>query len=195
MSESASQPKTAKPAGSRTRRWWLIAGAVLAAALAFGVYETIGVIRGPDVHPGTPPPASAALTPDEKAYYDYVAPRMHDLIAELRLLAEMGSQKSRNIIVLERHYTRASDLIGEIEAYQAAHPLPMRFAPAATPLAKGVNEVNTAMSDAQTAFYKLQFDKLGQLLAQFNTGADTIAVAVALLDQLGGATPVAAATP
>jgi hypothetical protein len=175
---------------------WALIGVVVLAVIGIGVYEAVGVIRGPAVHPGTPPPAAAALTPDEKAYYDYVAPRLHDLIAELHLLAQMGGQKSRNIIVLQRHYTRASDLIDEIQTYQAQHPLPNRFAPAATPLAAGVAQVQTAMSNAESAFFKFQFAKLGDLLAQFDGGADTVNQAVMLLDQLGGGTPVAKlATP
>jgi hypothetical protein len=186
-----------EPVPKKLRQSWLVAGVVALAVIAAGIYEAIGVIRGPSVHPGTPPPAAAALTPDEKAYYDYVAPRLHDLVAELDLLAEMGSQKSRNIIVLERHYTRASDLIDEIQTYQASHPLPARFAPAATPLAAGVAEVNAAMSNAESAFYKLQFAKLGELLAEFKGGAQTVNEAAAMLDRLGGGSPVAlgAATP
>ena len=180
----------------RRRRLWALIGVVALAVIGIGVYEAVGVIRGPEVHPGTPPPAAAALTPDEKAYYDYVAPRLHDLIAELRLLAQLGGQKSRNVIVLQRHYTRASDLIDEIQTYQAGHPLPARFAPAATPLAVGVAQVQTAMSDAESAFFKFQFAKLGDLLAKFDGGADTVNQAVTLLDQLGGGTPVAKfATP
>src|SRR4051812_44485003 len=102
-------PNTARP--RKRRRVWAAVGLIALAVIGGGAYELAGVIRGPEVHPGTPPPAAAALTPDEKAYYDYVAPRLHDLIAELRLLAQLGGQKSRNIIVLQRHYTRASDLI------------------------------------------------------------------------------------
>lgn len=200
MSEPAEFPEPEaerEPKPEKRLRGWLVAGMIALAVIAAGIYEAIGVIRGPSVHPGTPPPAAAALTPDEKAYYDYVAPRLHDLVAELNLLAAMGSQKSRNIIVLERHYTRASDLIDEIQKYQASHPLPDRFAPAATPLAAGVAEVNSAMSNAESAFYKLQFAKLGPLLAEFKGGAATIDEAVTLLDQLGGGSPVAigSATP
>jgi hypothetical protein len=200
MSEPPEVPESEverEPAPKRFRQGWL-AGAVLAlAVIAAGTYEAIGLIRGPSIHPGTPPPAAAALTPDEKAYYDYVALRLHDLVAELNLLAEMGSQKSRNIIVLERHYTRASELIDEIQKYQATHPLPERFAPAATPLAAGVAEVNAAMNDAESAFYKLQFAKLGELLTEFKGGASTVNEAVTMLDQLGGGSPVAigSATP
>jgi hypothetical protein len=189
--------KTPSTVGPKKRhRVWAAVGLIALVVIGVGVYEAVGVIRGPEVHPGTPPPAAAALTPDEKAYYDYVAPRLHDLIAELRLLAQLGGQKSRNIIVLQRHYTRASDLIDEIQTYQAQHPLPNRFAPAATPLAAGVAQVQTAMSNAESAFFKFQFAKLGDLLNQFNGGADTVNQAVTLLDQLGGGTPVSSyATP
>jgi hypothetical protein len=196
-SEPVEAETTMPPAPEKRRsRVWAAIGLIALAVIGIGVYEVIGVIRGPAVHPGTPPPAAAALTPDEKAYYDYVAPKLHDLIAELHLLAQLGGQKSRNIIVLERHYTRASDLIDEIQTYQAGHPLPARFAPAATPLAAGVAQVQTAMAGAESAFLKFQFAKLGDLLAQFDGGAETVNQAVTLLDQLGGGTPVARfATP
>jgi hypothetical protein len=189
--------ETTKPPGPKIRRRIRLAvGLIVLAVIGIGAYEVIEVIRGPAVYPGAPPPAAAALTPDEKPYYDYVAPKLHDLIAELRLLAQLGGQKSRNIIVLQRHYTRASNLIDEIQTYQAGHPLPARFAPAATPLAVGVAQVQTAMSGAESAFFKFQFAKLGGLLAQFDKGADTVNQAVTLLDQLGGGTPVAKfATP
>lgn len=200
MSEPSEDPESdveREPVPRKLRQGWLVAGVIALAVIAAGTYKAIDFVRGPSVHPGTPPPAAAALTPDEKAYYDYVAPRLHDLVAELNLLAGMGSQKSRNIIVLERHYTRASDLIDQIQKYQASHPLPARFSPAATPLAAGIAEVNASMSNAESAFYKLQFAKLGALLAEFKGGAATIDEAVTLLDQLGGGTPVAigAATP
>jgi hypothetical protein len=187
------QPEPAARTSGRRRIIAIIALIVLL-ALGAGSFAATKAIRGPSLHAGTPPPA-VGLTPDEQAYYDYVAPRSHQLIAELHLLADMGRQQSHNVIVLERHYNATSKLIDEIQQYQAQHGVPARFAPAATPLAAGIARVQFAMTNAQSAFLSLQFSKLGPLLEQFETGADIVDQSVNMLDAAGGRPSQSPATP
>lgn len=149
----------------------------------------------PTGHGGTPPPAKAALTPDERAYYEYVGPRLHDLVGASQVLAGMGAKKSRNIIVLEKGYNRTTTLIKEIQEYEKTHPVPNRFTAAHNQMTTGMAIIEQAMNEAQTYFLHFQFDKLNPLIAKFEGGTADLTQAAATLDRAGGGTLSTGATP
>lgn len=176
---------------------------IILAAIAVLILLGIGAVfvyfhRQMDVptgHGGTPPPAKAALTPDERDYYEYVGPRLHDLVGESQVLAGMGAKKSRNILALEKGYNRTTTLIKEIQDYEKTHPVPNRFVTAHNQMATGIATIDQAMNEAQTYFLHFQFDKLNPLITKFESGTADLTQAATTLDQAGGGSLSTGATP
>jgi hypothetical protein len=139
---------------------------------------------------GTPAPAAASLTAQEHAYYDYVSPRLHQLVGEADELADLGSHKSRNVLALKSGYDRVTKLIGEIRAYRTAHGVPPRFAAANADFEAGATTMTTAMTESEQAFFKFKWDELNAQLARFKGANTHLRAAMTALDRAGGvATP------
>jgi hypothetical protein len=177
----------------RSRRWLFVPAALLIVIIAFSVYHR--ETEAPTGHGGTPPPPRAALTADERAYYEYVGPRLHQLVGETQVLAEMGGKQSRNVIVLEKTYDRTTQLIDQIQQYEHARGVPPRFQSAHDEMTTGIAMITKTMDEAETAFFRFQWDKLQPLLATFKQGNQHLTNAAATLDQAGGGHLGAGATP
>jgi hypothetical protein len=176
-----------------SRRWLFVPAALIIVIVAFVVYHR--ETEAPTGHGGTPPPPIPELTTDERAYYEYVGPRLHDLVGETQVLAEMGGKQSRNVLVLEKTYNRTTDLIGQIQQYEQAHGIPPRFQPAHDEMASGITTIEQTMDQAKTAFFHFQWDKLQPLLATFKQGDQHLTQAATALDRAGGGTLSVGATP
>lgn len=179
------------------KRRWILTGVIVVAALALAL-AAVGWAQGwwiATTPVGTPPPAAAALTPNERAYYDYVAPRLRSLVAETTTLDRLGAEKSRNLFVLERGYNRVTDLIKQIGNYQQLHGVPPRFAVSQVQYAAGTVQVQQAMNQAQNAFLHFQWDKVAKARTVFDQGTKSLAQSVATLDREGGHVSGAPATP
>ena len=180
----------------RRRNRVFAASVVIAALIGLGVVA-VGWARGwwiDATAPGTPPPAAAELTTQERAYYAFVGPRMHVLLAETQTLDRLGAEKSRNIFVLERGYNQVTGLITQIGDYEKQHGVPPRFAPAHAEYAAGAAQVQQAMNQAESAFLHFQWDKVAKARTVFDQGVASLARAVAALDREGGG-PRGAGTP
>jgi hypothetical protein len=170
-----------------------VPAAIIIVIIAFFFYHR--ETEAPTGHGGTPPPAVPELTADERAYYEYVGPRLHDLVGETQVLAEMGSKQSRNVLVLEKTYNRTTELIDQIQQYEQAHGIPSRFQAAHDEMSTGIKTIEQTMDEAQTAFFRFQWDKLQPLLATFKQGNQRLTHAAATLDAAGGGHLGAGGTP
>jgi hypothetical protein len=176
-----------------SRRWLFVPAAIIIVIVAFFFYHR--ETEAPTGHGGTPPPAIPDLTANERGYYEYVGPRLHDLVGETQVLAEMGSNQSRNVLVLEKTYNRTTDLIDQIQTYEKANGVPPRFQAAHEEMASGIKTIEQTMDEAKTAFFGFQWDKLQPLLAMFEQGNQRLAHAASTLDQAGGGHLGAGGTP
>jgi hypothetical protein len=155
-----------------------------------------GWLGDSEVDVGTPPPAATALSAEEQAYYDYVAPRLRELAAQARALARLGEEKSRDLFQIQARGDRLDELISEIAAYGREHGIPPRFAGAAAGFAEGARLVRQAMDESHAGFTRFDWDRVAAAVPVFLEGADRLDTAAAELERLGGATPVAGvATP
>jgi hypothetical protein len=176
------------------RRWSRIAAGVVLALTVLGVTGVFAARHWltEDLVVATPPPARPELTADERAYYGFVGPRLHALVAQTEQLTALGAQKSRNVFALEKGYNQTNTLIDEIDGYETVHGVPPKFAPAHASYSEGAAQVQQTMRDAESAFYHGQWDRLQPLLATFGKATATLVRAMNLLDAAGGGLP---ATP
>lgn len=146
-----------------------------------------GWLSDAEVEEGTPPPSAPELTAEERAYYDYAAPRLRELAAQARELARLGEEKSRNILEIQARGRRLEELIDEIAAYGREHGIPARFTGVAAGFAEGARLTRQAMEESQGGFRTFDWDRVARAVPVFLDGADRLDEAAAELERLGGA--------
>lgn len=178
----------------RGRRWLRVVAVAVVIAVTVAAGGVLAARRWLVENPvaGTTPPAATGLTADERAYYDYVGPRLHSLVAQTQQLAALGARKSRNVFTLENGYNQTNALIDQIDTYDRAHGVPARFISAHTSYTTGAARVKQTMQDAESAFLHGQWDRLQPLLATFGQATALLVQAMNALDAAGGSLP---ATP
>jgi hypothetical protein len=191
----ASPPAHSSPAPRRRRPAWRRLAVPLAILLVLIIAGAVAlrVLQPEAKSEGTPAPAANTLSPQERAYYDYVSSRMHQLVGEADQLAELGSHKSRNVIALQSGYNRVTKLIDEIRVYDKGHGVPPRFAAANAAFERGATQMADTMKSAEQAFFKFDWTALNVELAKFKDATASLRAAMTALDQAGGgATPAPA---
>ncbi len=133
------------------------------------------------------PTAAAGLTDDEAAFYEFVAPRLHEMGAQARELARLGEARSRNIFDLQAHAGRLAELSDQIDAYVAANGTPPRFAAPHQTYLEGLRIANRAIDEAERSILSADWERLGRVVAIFTAGADDLETAAKALDSAGEA--------
>jgi imidazolonepropionase-like amidohydrolase len=146
-----------------------------------------------DVEPGTPPAAIPVLAADERAYYDYVAPRLRELSAEARFLGRLGAERSRDLPEIRRHGDRLTALLGEVTAYTRAYGVPARFAATDAAFREGAGLAVRAMAASREGLARFDFARVAEAVPLFDAGAAKLAEASALVEAEGGAFPASPA--
>jgi hypothetical protein len=172
----------------RRRRLGIAVGmaAVVVLALAAIVWWEEDALFGEVVDPGTPIPAAPSLTPEEVAFYEYVAPRLRAVTAEAEKLAELGRAKSRNVIELQRRGDRVNDISQQIDDQVGAQPVPVVFAPAMQRYSAGIGAVLRATEESRSAFVTFDWDRVARAVEEMETGAAELASAVQELERVAG---------
>jgi hypothetical protein len=173
----------------------LVAGAALVLVLAMSG-AVVAIDRGwfgeteVEVSPGAP--GAPILTAEERAYYEYVTPRLRELAAQARELARLGEEKSRDLFEIQARGARLDELVDEIAAFGRAHGIPARFAPVGAGFAEGARLARQGMEESRRGFATFDWDRVAAAVPIFLAGADRLDLAAAELERLGGAaTPVA----
>ena len=148
---------------------------------------------------GTPAPVPAAaspapdLSPEERAFYRALAPRLLALAAETEELARLGEERSRNLVELSRRSNRVSSIIAALDDVLAAAPPPARFARQAGEAEANIREIEGGVTAATDAFRGFDWDALGAAVARFSAASDNIArIAADMQTTAGGASTVEA---
>ena len=148
--------------------------AILAILILIGASTTIaGAIQTVDV-----PEIDAddlALSLDEQAYYEYVAPRLDLLVEEVDLTREMVETKSRDILALTRAGTVIDTLTSEIRAYGEDNGVPPKFASVHERILGASETVNLTFDEARKALRTFNFSGMSQLVVGFTSAADEFA--------------------
>ncbi|HET8524159.1 MAG TPA: hypothetical protein VFL82_13070 [Thermomicrobiales bacterium] len=140
---------------------------------------------------------AGGLTGQERAYYQYVQPRLMTVDAESRKLADLGRQKSRNLLEIETRGNRVTKAAGEIDTYVTDHGVPPKFARSYESYQQGVENVRAAMKTARAALFSFNFDQVPAAVAQFDAGTLALDQALLQLQRESGLPtyPVSTSTP
>ncbi len=191
----SASPLTPDPAsGRRAPRWvWpVVIIGILAVIAVAATWDQEWLGGEPDA--GTPPPAAADFTEEERTFYAYVGPRLRDLAAEAQAAEELGRNKSRNLLAFQRHGRRIDDLGDEIDDYLEEHPTPARFASAMALYERGIAATRHAMDHAQSGFLTLNWDRVATAIPIMGNGARDLADALAMLESEAGEPELATPT-
>jgi len=112
------------------------------------------------------------LTIDEEAYYEYVAPRLDQVVTEVNATRVMVETKSRDIMALTRAGTVIETLTTEIRDYGINHGVPEKFADVHAKILKASATVNSTFDAARTALRTFNFSGMADLVVGFTTAAD-----------------------
>ena len=176
-------PRPPRPRLTRLRRVHIAAIVAAVLLLAAGLIAGAAWRSAGDVDVGTPPPAAVALTADERSYYDHVAPRLRELAAQARVLADLGSQRSRDLLTIQRGQARLGSLLDEIDDLHAARGVPDRFREAGLAYREGAARAREGVAEAQAGFRRFDWDRVGRATAVFEAGAQALERAVAAMDR------------
>lgn len=122
-------------------------------------------------------PASAVLTVDERTYYEFVAPRLDRLVAEIDDVVTMVDGKSRDILALTFSGDRIEELKNEILNFGETNGIPSRFADVHKLVVSGTEQVTYTFGEARAALRRFNFSQMAMLVTQFNHAADTLHLA------------------
>ena len=134
------------------------------------------------------PPATASLatplarTEEEQAYLDVVLPLTEQLVGEGRLLAELGTERSRNVFELTVRADRFEGVASQIAAYESAAGVPPGLARFSAALHAGVDDADVAIDEAKAAFVRFDWDTVHAAVTAFEEAVDAIASATTLLE-------------
>ncbi len=189
---AAPQSSTARAPGRPA-----LQGAVtlLCLALLAVAYFALQGFLAASIDPGTPPPGVPALTADERAYYDFVAPRLRELSAETHALRDAAASKSRNLVDIRVRGERVRTLVREINGYIEKAGTPARFAVAAVAYRAGAEDAVVAMREAQQGFLRLDWDRVATAVPRFSDGTEQFDAAIAEIERTGSREGGGAGTP
>jgi hypothetical protein len=160
----------------------IVAIAVVAGVLAWQRDDWFGT----PIDAGTPAPPAASLPPADLAFYDYVGPRLRDVAAESQRLADLGRERSRNLIELQRRGDRVTELGQQIDNYAFNHPVPATFATAFQHYRAGIAAARRAMDETRAAFARFDWDRVAQAVTVMERGAANLSAASQLLERAAG---------
>lgn len=115
---------------------------------------------------------SGALSLDEEAYYEYVAPRLDSLVTEVNATRDMVESKSRDILSLTRAGSVIETLTGEIKAYGDENGVPEKFADVHSRILAASDTVNFTFDQARAALRTFNFSGMTELVSGFGLAAD-----------------------
>jgi len=139
---------------------------------------------------GTPVPLPAGMSAEELSFYDFVVPRMLKVSAEAQILAELGREKSRNIVELQTRGDRVDSYESEITSYTSSHKVPNRFSAPMRGFLQGVTDLQHAMADSKRGMMTFDWDLVAAQIAVFERGADAVKAATnEIQEEAGQATP------
>lgn len=189
--EALGRRKRGRP--SRRLSGLLLSGLVMLGLALVAVADRGGWFDAEGIEPGTPPAAVPMLAADERAYYDYAAPRLRELSAEARFLGRLGAERSRDLPELRRHGDRLTALLGEVTAYTRAYGVPARFVAADASFREGAGLAVRAMTASREGLARLDFARVAEAVPLFDAGAAKLDEASALVEAQGGALPASPA--
>lgn len=152
--------------------------------MVLAVLKVIGAtgLVSPSPELGTPVMATRELDQEERAYVEFVHPRLSALDRESANLVHLGEARSQNVLALLQGQRRVETLIiDDISAYIDSHGVPPAFESSAMEFASGAQRAQESMRKARTALARLDWEALGTAVGEFSLAADAFRSAASAL--------------
>jgi hypothetical protein len=144
-------------------------------------------IAVPPAQSGTPMPTAAAVSSDERAFYEYVGARLRAMSAESQELIKLGNERSRNVVELQVRSNRVIGLADQIDEYIESRTPPARFVPAVAQYEAGVQLIRSGIADAKSAVLRFDWDAVATALDVFENGTNQLDTAFQMMRDSVGA--------
>jgi hypothetical protein len=155
----------------RRRRVWLLSTIGMLVLLAvLQVTGGMGLVS-PSPELGTPAMTARELSPEERAYVEFVHPRLSALDRESADLVALGGARSQNVLALLQGQRRVETLIGDISAYIDSRGVPPAFESSAVEFASGAQWAQESIREARVALTRLDWEALGAAVGKFSLAA------------------------
>ncbi|MDQ3694923.1 MAG: hypothetical protein M3464_15045 [Chloroflexota bacterium] len=168
------------------------------ALLLLGLAGTAALNAGipPPVRPAPAVIASpAALSPAELRYYQEVAPILRAAAGEAGALAQLGAERSRNLLAIRAGQARLEAHLQTLDGLLEASAGPERFSSAAAAYQPAAAAVRKAMAAAEAAFLRFDWERVGVATERMADGAGQLETAAAALDRATTEEPAANVSP
>lgn len=130
--------------------------------------------------------ASAGMSPEETAYYEYVAPRLDRLVTEMDDVVVMVEAKSRDILALTVSGNRIDTLTEEITAFGEENGVPAQFQDVHGRILDATGTATATFDEARNALRTFDFSGMSGLVDGFTAAADELHAAQDELGRLDG---------
>lgn len=142
---------------------------------------------GTAVDPGTPLPLADGFDAQEQAFYEYVAPRLRVVVAEAKVLVNLGQSRSRNIFELRRRGDRVETVSQGLDRFLADQEIPARFLSAISTYEAGIAAVRSAVASTRSALGSFDWESLERAVDVMAGGTEQLKRAQQLLEAEAGA--------
>lgn len=168
-------------------------GVFAAYAVRERIEEMVAAPAENEVRPATP----IAMSPEERAFYEHVGPRLQAMVAESSVLVALGRERSRNLVELQVRSDRVTPLASEIDEYIVNNPSPRRLQEAVSIYHAAVVELRAGIGTAQSGFFTFDWDAVAVGLEMFERGATRLNAASSMLRDAvtSSGTPQAGVSP
>lgn len=136
--------------------------------------------------------AASALSVADLRFYRAVRPVLRAAAGEARALTAQGEERSRNLFAIRAGQGRLQEHLATLDTLLADSPIPGRFDPVVALYPAGATETRAAMRRAEAAFLRFDWDEVGAATEQMAAGTARLEAALADVETVAGATPVAA---
>ncbi|HEV2108112.1 MAG TPA: hypothetical protein VGR16_07600 [Thermomicrobiales bacterium] len=157
---------------------------VLAAALALLTTISIGaaLFFSTEAEIGTPSVSTQNFSAEERAYVEFVEPRLKALSIESAGLAALGQARSQDAVALLQGQRRVEALISDITTFTDAYGVPTRFRSSAAEFTRGAREARQSIREARSALARLDWQRLESGVEQCTRAAALFKSAETILD-------------
>lgn len=154
---------------SRSRIWSLVAIVALGAVMTLA-----GAIQHAPVLSPVSSFEDTTLLATERAYLNFMVPRLDRLIQEGTAVSTLVDERSRDVLALSRHGNRISALTSDILEWDSANAVPARFRSAHSSLIASAEDLETLIVEARRALLTFDFSDMSTLAPRFGDATATM---------------------
>jgi hypothetical protein len=137
---------------------------------------------GPFSNAPAPGQPASPIAASPEAIGNELLPLLERAAADARALVILGESRERNLLRIRAGQEAMNSSLAATDAWLAAHPQLSPGHPAVAAYRHGAAAIREAMDEAQAAFLRFDFDRVGRAVERLRQGAAALEQAIDLLD-------------